>query len=818
MDRLSERTSITRRTLLKASAAGAALFSGLGLLPTTAKAATSDLSDVATIVAGMTRRQKIAQKIMPDFRQWDSGSGVVDMTVLDDKVAEIIDKYDLGGVILFANNVKETEQTLRLCMGLQDAATRNTADEAYGNIPLLITIDQEGGIVYRLGSGTGLPGNMAVGATRSVDDARDCGEVIGRELNALKLNVNFAPSFDVNSNPNNPVIGLRSISSDPDLVAELGVPMMKGMQEHNVATAAKHFPGHGDAGTDSHTGLPRIEKTKEELWECEFIPFQAAIDNGVDMVMTAHIQFPKVETNTATSALDGSTIELPATLSHVIMTDILRGEMGFTGVSVTDALNMDAIAKNFGEIDTVKRVFKAGVDIALMPTTLRSAADEQKLADLIDALDADTEITDDMLNESVTRILNLKKARGILQYAETAGTVEDNLSDALAIVGSSENRAIEREVSADAVTVIKNEGDVLPFKPVSGDNVLLIGAWSNEQPGMELTMRRLLAEGVIPEGVKYESTNYVEESGYTASVALASIAEKMKTADYAIVISEVGSTSNLNPELVSIYSTYVPAQVVKLANEAGVPVAVMSISLPYDCAVYDEAPAVVAVYGNQGMDPTEGLEPSSAFGPNVPAGVEVIFGGHAAEGKLPVDLYAVNVDENGASFDLDNVKYPFGYGLTYPGVNDKPAVDNSALAAAVADAEKTVLANKDAYTADSLATFVAAYDAAKALLADPDATQEEVDAALANLNNAKDALVPASTEKPGDKDPSDPGSGSGTGTGTGSGNKRPSGSGTIPSTGDPAAFAAVAAAAVAGVAAMGAGAAVAHTESEDVEE
>lgn len=817
MDRLSERTSITRRTLLKASAAGAALFSGLGLLPTTAKAATSDLSDVATIVAGMTRRQKIAQKIMPDFRQWDSGSGVVDMTVLDDKVAEIVDKYDLGGVILFANNVKETEQTLRLCMGLQDAATRNTAGEAYGNIPLLITIDQEGGIVYRLGSGTALPGNMAVGATRSADDARDCGEVIGRELNALKLNVNFAPVFDTNSNPNNPVIGLRSISGNPDLVAELGVPMMKGMQEHNVATAAKHFPGHGDAGTDSHTGLPRIEKTEEELWECEFIPFQAAIENGVDMVMTAHIQFPKVETETATSVADGSTIELPATLSRVIMTDILRGEMGFTGVSVTDALNMDAISKNFGEIDAVKRVFKAGVDIALMPTTLRSAADEQKLVDLIDALDADAEITDGMLDESVTRILNLKKARGILQYAETAGTVESSLSNALAVVGSDENRAIEREVSADAVTVIRNEGNVLPFKPASDDHVLLVGAWSNEQPGMELTMRRLIDEKVIPSDVKYESLNYAE-SYSSPDAALADITPKIADADYVVVISEVGSTINLNPDRVSGSSTYVPTRVVRAANEAGVPVAVMSISLPYDCAMYDEAPAVVAVYGNKGMDPTEGLQPSAAFGPNVPAGVEVIFGGHAAEGKLPVDLYAVNVDENGASFDLDNVKYPFGYGLTYPGVNDKPAVDNSALAAAVADAEKTVLANKDAYTADSLAAFVAAYDAAKALLADPDATQEEIDAALANLNNAKDALVPATTEKPGDKDPSDPGTGSGTGTGTGSGNKRPSGSGTIPSTGDPAAFAAVAAAAVAGVAAMGAGAAVAHTESEDVEE
>lgn len=173
------------------------------------------------------------------------------------------------------------------------------------------------------------------------------------------------------------------------------------------------------------------------------------------------------------------------------MTDILRGEMGFTGVSVTDALNMGAIVDNFGYIDATKRTFKAGVDIALMPVTLRSADDEQLLVDLIDALEADPEITDEFLDESVTRILELKKSRGILQYAQTATSFEEALLTALAQVGSDENRAIEREVSDDAVTVIRNEDDVLPFKPAAGDHVLLVGAWSNEQPGMELTMRRL---------------------------------------------------------------------------------------------------------------------------------------------------------------------------------------------------------------------------------------------------------------------------------------------------------------------------------------
>lgn len=243
-------------------------------------------SRIDQIMEGMTLDQKITQMIMPDFRQWqqEGETAVSDLTVLNDEVAKIIDDYDFGGVILFANNVKETEQTLKLTNDLQEAAISNKAGN--GNLPLLITIDQEGGIVYRLGSGTALPGNMALGATRSVEAANDVGEVIGRELNALGINVNFAPSFDTNNNPNNPVIGLRSISSDPNLVAELGVPMMKGMQKHNVATAAKHFPGHGDTATDSHTGLPLVDKSYEELSKLELIPFQAAVDNGVDMLMT----------------------------------------------------------------------------------------------------------------------------------------------------------------------------------------------------------------------------------------------------------------------------------------------------------------------------------------------------------------------------------------------------------------------------------------------------------------------------------------------------------------------------------------------------
>ena len=230
----SEQYLPTRRAFVASGLVGFAVLAGLGLSPRPAFAATSVANaSIADIVNGMTRRQKIEQMLMPDFRKWATGGSSdpndknnPDFTEMNDEVANILDKYHFGGVILFANNVKETKQTLKLTMDLQAAALKNSAGDTFGDIPLLLTIDQEGGIVYRLGSGTALPGNMAVGATRSTEDARDCGEVIGRELNALHINVNFAPVFDTNNNPNNPVIGLRSFSSDPQLVSQLGGPMM----------------------------------------------------------------------------------------------------------------------------------------------------------------------------------------------------------------------------------------------------------------------------------------------------------------------------------------------------------------------------------------------------------------------------------------------------------------------------------------------------------------------------------------------------------------------------------------------------------------
>lgn len=613
-------------------------------------------AEAEKIVSEMTLDEKIGQMLMPDFRQWKQAgeSEVQDFTEMNEEVAEIIDEFDLGGVILFAQNVKTTEQTAKLTHDLQQVAI-NDED---GNLPLLTTIDQEGGIVTRLGTGTNFPGNMAIGATKNEQSSYDTGSVIGKELNSLGINVNFAPSVDVNNNPLNPVIGLRSFSSNPDLVAKLGVKMIEGIQSNGVAAAAKHFPGHGDTATDSHYGLPKVDKSLEELKKVELKPFQAAIDNGVDMIMTAHIQFPQIEKDTYTSIKDGQEIQIPATLSDDILTGLLREDMNFDGVIITDALNMAAIAENFGEVETVKMAFEAGVDIALMPTILRSKADVPKLRAIVDGVKEaveNGEISEEKINESATRVVKLKIDRGVMNVANDNKTVEEKIANAKSIVGSKENRDVERRVSAEAITVVKNEENILPLNPKEGEKVLLIAPYDNELPGMKFGLNRLMKEGKV-NSVQVDTYYYKSEKTMTEELK-----NKINEANYVVVLSEMGNYTHLNS---THWITAIPNEVVNYANELNKDSVVVSVGKPYDVAAHKNAKAEVIAYGYKGMDPTEadgGLSPVQAFGPNIPAAIEVVFGAAEARGTLPVSI--PTVDENGTA-NLEVNAFDYGFGIT----------------------------------------------------------------------------------------------------------------------------------------------------------
>lgn len=274
----------------------------------TEKVSSAPLPTAKQMVQDMSLDEKIGQMLMPDFRNWqaEGESAPTGFTKMNKEVSHLVEKYHLGGVILFAENVVDTKQTVKLTHEFQQASP---------NIPLLISIDQEGGIVTRLQKGTHFPGNMSIGASRSEKNAYDTGKIIGKELNALGINTNFSPVLDVNNNPNNPVIGVRSFSSDPELVTRLGLQTMKGLQKEKTISTLKHFPGHGDTAVDSHYGLPLVEHDLDRLKKVELYPFQQAINAGADMVMTAHVQFPAIDDTTYKSKKDGEDIMVPATLS-----------------------------------------------------------------------------------------------------------------------------------------------------------------------------------------------------------------------------------------------------------------------------------------------------------------------------------------------------------------------------------------------------------------------------------------------------------------------------------------------------------------------
>src|SRR5947209_2537145 len=268
------------------------------------------------------------------------------------EIIDLIQRYHVGNILLFSRNVRDTRQVLELTQSLQ-----TIAKEAGQPYPLLIAIDQENGLVQRLGeAATVFPGNMALGAIGSDEIAYQVALATGRELQALGINMNLAPVVDVNNNPANPVIGVRSFGEDPHLVARLGSAMVKGYAAAGILSCLKHFPGHGDTAVDSHLALPMIPHILQRLETLELVPFRSGIEAGAECVMIAHIAFP------ALAEQDN----LPATLSRAIVQNLLREQLGFDGIIISDCLEMQAISDIFGTEPAAVMALQAGIDLVLV--------------------------------------------------------------------------------------------------------------------------------------------------------------------------------------------------------------------------------------------------------------------------------------------------------------------------------------------------------------------------------------------------------------------------------------------------------------------
>ncbi|WP_187254597.1 glycoside hydrolase family 3 protein [Alkalicoccus halolimnae] len=555
---------------------------------------------ISQTVESMTLEEKIGQMLMPDFRSWQ-GSEVTEMLP---EIEKMVEEYHLGGVILFSENVVSPEQTAALVSDYQEAA------EKFG---LLMTIDQEGGVITRLQSGTDFPGNMALGAARSNELSFDTGSAIGEELKSLGINMNMAPVLDVNNNPDNPVIGVRSFSEDSGLTGDLGVSFTHGLQEAGVAATAKHFPGHGDTDIDSHLGLPEVPHDRERLLDVELDPFQKAMDEGIDAVMTAHVTFPEIDNTTVISEETGEETVLPATLSRPVLTGLMREEMEYEGVIITDAMNMQAIQSHFGPVDAAVRSVEAGADIILMPVGLEEVAEG-----LVEAVDSGA-MEEDRIEASVERILELKINRGVIKE-ENPEEIGEKIDGAEQTIGALEHEMIEKEAAEQSITLVKNE-NVLPIEAEEVENIVVIGGSYMERFGRAIREHH-------PEAAVIEASS----SGDLTSEEWTEI----EAADQIIISTDTANVTQRAPG----HTQMTLVREAALRGDASV--TAVGIRNPYDIMAYEEeVDAYITQYGYR----TASFEATAA----------VLFGENDPVGKLPVTIP-----------DLDgNTLYEFGHGLTY---------------------------------------------------------------------------------------------------------------------------------------------------------
>ncbi len=486
----------------------------------------------------------------------------------------------LAGVTLFRGmNAQSPAQVRELTSALQREA------EAAGIAPLLIAADQEGGQLIAIGGTTPFPGNMALGATRSEALARETGRAIALELAAMGINVNYAPVCDVNSNPDNPVIGIRAFGEDPALVGRLCAAMIEGMQSVGIAATAKHFPGHGDTTGDSHLELPIVRHGRELLEQVDLPPFRAAIEAGVALVMSAHVVYP---------ALDAA--DRPATLSRAILTGLLRGRMGFRGVVVSDAMNMQAIRQ--GEALWVELIaaVRAGVDLLLL-------------------------LHDEETQRAAHTILTQALRRGLLDAAEVARSAAriDALRRKLArlpqpplsVIGSPAHREIARRTAEAALTLVRDEAGLLPLRLSPDATLLLILPQPRDlTPADTSSYERIeLAEALRRYHPRVEA---ITVPFAPDDAEIAAVRERARAYDTVIVgtINAVGEPRQ--------------AALVRSLLRSHPATIVVALRLPYDLRAFPEAPTYLCTYS---------LQP-----PAMAALAKGLFGAIPFAGKLPLSI------------------------------------------------------------------------------------------------------------------------------------------------------------------------------------
>ncbi|MFJ8587780.1 glycoside hydrolase family 3 protein [Streptomyces sp. NPDC093595] len=604
---MHHRATTSRRTLLTVTAAAAAA-AATGATASAHAGASGDRR-LHALISRMSLEEKVGQLFVmrvyghsataPD--QADADANLKEIGVRT--AAELIARYHVGGIIYFswAHNTRDPHQIADLSNGIQRAALDGPTP-----VPLLISIDQEHGIVARIGEpATLMPGAMALGAAGSRSDARRAARIAGSELAAMGIRQNYAPVADVNVNPANPVIGVRSFGADPQAVARLVAAQVSGYQAAGVAATSKHFPGHGDTETDSHYGLPRIGHTRAQWEALDAPPFRAAVAAGIDSIMTAHIVVP---------ALDAA--EDPATLSRPILTGILRERLGYDGVVVTDSLGMEGVRTKYGDDRVPVLALKAGCDQLLNPPSLATAWNA-----VLGAVRSG-EISEARIDESILRILRLKAKLGLFRDPYVSHEGVDRA------VGTRSHLAAADRIAERTTTLLLNEGGLLPLDRRAMPDLLVVGADPASPSGTTGPPTATLATALT-------------ELGFTVAALSTGTAPSAARIDEAVAAAAGKDAIVVGTYNVSATSTQ--RTLVSRLAATGVPVITVAIRNPYDVARLGGQRATLATYSWTDVE--------------LRAAARVIAGRARPEGRLPVPVQRAD--------DPTRVMYPVGYGLTY---------------------------------------------------------------------------------------------------------------------------------------------------------
>lgn len=531
---------------------------------------TSHKSWAAERLSTMTLDEKVGQLFQVRF----------DGDIITSAMRQTITDQHIGGVIYFQynGNLNDPVRSAQFSNDLQAAAIGPDGTD----IPLLISMDQEGGRVIRITGGAEGPGNMGIGASRSADMSYLMGSLFGSEIKAVGANMDLAPDLDVNNNAANPVIGVRSFGERPGLVSEMGIAYTDGLHSAGIIATGKHFPGHGDTNVDSHSGLPVVTYDFATLDTIHGRPFREAIANGLDCIMTAHI---------VVTCLDPVR---PATLSPQVMDGYLRGNLGFDGVVMTDSMGMAGVNAGYTVSEASVMAIKAGVDLLSLSPDLTTALGAIKAAVL------SGEIPQSRIDQAVTRILRLKHKYGLFAnpYVDAPA--------AAAIVGSAEHRSAEVTVARAAATLVHNTG-ILPLNLTSAQKVLLVTVQSSVETTTDAASR--FASYIVQ---KHANTTSMPIGENPTSSQRTTVKNAAASADVIIV----GTSRS---QLYSGQTT-----LVKDLRALGKPVVCVGLREPYELASFPEVNAYLAIYNYRNC----GFE----------AAADVIFGDFSPFGLLPVSI------------------------------------------------------------------------------------------------------------------------------------------------------------------------------------